>query len=103
MRLIAVGLVTSANVGDGKDVGYIRFTDVVNGAALSFRAPAADTNRLKPVVGQTVELHAEFTVNSFSSRENGTQLSLEILSLVEVKPVKLSIQPAPPAPAQKVG
>lgn len=103
MRLAAVGLITSAYTGDGKDAGYLRFTDVVGGAALSFRAPAADIHRLKPFVNQTVELNAEFTVNSFTTKENGTQLSLELLSVLDVKPVKLSIQPAAAAPAQKVG
>lgn len=101
MRLAAVGLITSAYTGDGKDAGYLRFTDVVGGAALSFRAPAGDLQRLKPFVNQTVELNAEFTVNSFTTKD-GTQLSLEILSVLDVKPVKLSIQPAA-APAQKVG
>lgn len=101
MRLTAVGLLTSSYVGEGKDVGYVRFTDLVSGAAIDLRAPAGDADKLKPYVGQPVELTAEFTVNQFRSKE-GTNLSLELLSVLSVTPVKLSIQPVP-APASKTG
>lgn len=102
MKISAVGLVTSAYIGEGKDAGYVRFTDLVNGAALNFRVPAADTNRLKPFVGQAVELQAEFTVNEFRTKDGDTQLSLELLSVMDVRPVKVSVQPVAPPNGAKV-
>lgn len=95
MEMKAVGIVTKAYVGDGKDFGYVGFTDVLGGAALSLRASAADTKRLQPALGQTVELRCEFTVNQY-----GENLSLEMLELLGVKPVKFTLEAAPAAAAK---